>query len=53
MLTSLTDALINSEVLLDKDNSAAIARVVRWAVDSQGKVIGTWDANPILNTLVY
>jgi hypothetical protein len=53
MLTSLTDALINSEVLLDKDDSTAIARVVRRAVNSQGKVIGAWDANPVLNTLVY
>jgi hypothetical protein len=53
MLTLLTDALINSEVLLDKDNATAIARVVRRAVDSQGQVIGAWNANPILNTLVY
>jgi hypothetical protein len=50
MLTLLTDALINSEVLLDKDNATAIARVVRRAVDSQGQVIGAWNANPILNT---
>ena len=53
MLHSLTDALINSEVLLEKDDATAIARVVRRAVDSQGKVIGEWNSNPILNTLVY
>jgi hypothetical protein len=53
MLNSLTDALINSEVLLDKDEATAIARVVRRAVDHQGKAIGAWNVNPILNTLVY
>ena len=53
MLNSITDALINAEVLLDKDDSAALAKVVRRAVDSQGRMIGEWNANPILNTLVY
>jgi hypothetical protein len=53
MLTLLTNTLINSEVLLDKDDATAIARIVRRAVDSQGQVIGAWNANPILNTLVY
>ena len=50
---SLKDVLINAEVLLSKDDSTALARVVCRAVDSNGKVIGKWDANPILNTLVY
>ncbi len=50
---SLTDVLINAEVLLHKDDSTALARVIRRAVDSNGKVIGEWDSNPILNTLVY
>ena len=53
MMHSLTDTLINAELLLSKDDSAAIARVARRAVDSKGKMIGTWDENPILNTLVY
>jgi hypothetical protein len=53
MMHLLTDTLINAEVLLSKDDSAAIARVARRAVDSKGKMIGTWDENPILNTLVY
>ncbi len=53
MMHSLTDTLINAEVLLSKDDSAAIAQVARRAVDSKGKMIGTWDENPILNTLVY
>ena len=53
MMHSLTDALINAEVLLSKDDSTAIAHVVRRAVDSNGKAIGQWNENPILNTLVY
>jgi hypothetical protein len=53
MMHSLTDALINVEVLLRKDDAKAIARVVCRAVNSNGKVIGNWNVNPILNTLVY
>jgi len=53
MMHSLTDTLISAEVLLSKDDSAAVARVARRAVDLKGKMIGTWDENPILNTLVY
>jgi hypothetical protein len=50
---SLTDVLITAEVLLSKDDSTALARVIRRAANSNGKVIGEWDSNPILNTLVY
>ena len=53
MMHSLHDALINAEVLLSKDESTAIARVVRRAVGSNGEAIGNWNENPILNTLVY
>jgi len=53
MMHSLNDALINAEVLLGKDDATAIVRVVCRAVDSNGKVIGNWNANPILNSLVY
>jgi hypothetical protein len=53
MMHLLTDMLINAKVLLSKDNSTAIARVVFRAVDSKGNMIGTWDENPVRNTLVY
>ena len=53
LMHSLTDVLINAEVLLRKDVSSAIAQAVRCAIDSNGKVIGKWDLNPVLNTLVY
>jgi len=38
---------------LDHGDSAALARVICQAVDSDGKVIGLWDSNLILKTLVY
>ena len=41
------------DVLLSKDESTALARVVRWVFGSNGEVIENWNANPILNTLVY
>ena len=53
LMHSLTDVLINAEVMLDHGESAVLARVIRQAVDSDGNVIGSWDSNPILNTLVY
>jgi hypothetical protein len=43
MMHFLTDVLINAEVLLDKDDSAALERVVYWAADSDGKSIGQCD----------
>ena len=43
LMHSLTDVLINAEVLLDHGDSAALARVFRRAVDSDGNVIGSWD----------
>jgi hypothetical protein len=39
MMHLLTDALINAEFFLSKDDATAIARVVHQAVDSNGKVI--------------
>ena len=53
MMHSLTGTLIHVEVLLSKDDATAIARVVCLAFDLNGKKIGNWNANLILNTLVY
>jgi hypothetical protein len=50
---SLADTLINAEVLLPHEDSQAIARVVRRAVDDEGRMIGTFSENPLLNTLLY
>ena len=53
MQQSMTDMLINNEVLLPHGEELLIAKVLRRSVDKQGKVIGSPDENPILNTLIY
>ncbi len=50
---SVADALINTEVMLPNDNSMAIAKVVRHGVDNEGCLVGTFNDNPLLNTLLY
>ena len=50
---SMTDTLINNEVLLPHGEELIIAKVLRQLVEEQGKVIGNTDENPILNTLIY
>ena len=50
---STTDVLLNAELLLPHGESQQLAKVVRRAVDQDGKVIGSFNENPILNTLVY
>jgi hypothetical protein len=49
----LTDGLINTEVLLPIGVGEAIAKVVQCAVYSEGKLIGEYNENHILNTLRY
>ena len=49
----LMDGLINAEVLLPIGDGEAIAKVVQYAVDSEGKLIGEYNENHILNTLRY
>ena len=53
LLGSLADTLINAEVLLPHDDSTALATVLRRTVDANGNLIGTYNDNPILNTMVY
>ena len=50
---SMTDTLINAEVLLPQGEEMQMAKVVRRCVDENGKVIGTFDNNPILNSMIY
>jgi len=50
---TLADTLINAEVLLPHEDSQAIARVVRRAVNDEGRMISTFNENPLLNTLLY
>ena len=50
---SMHDALVNAELLLPQGESMAMAKVVRRAVDDDGRLVGTYNENPVLNTLVY
>ena len=40
-------------MLLSHEDSQAIAQVVRRAVNDEGRMIGTFNENPLLNTLLY
>ena len=51
--TSMSDALVNAEVLLPQGGYMRLARVIRRSVDSDGKVVGNHNDIPILNTILY
>jgi hypothetical protein len=53
IMQSLADGLINAEVMLPVGDSQAMAKVVSCAVDSDGRLIGEHNNNPILNSLCY
>jgi hypothetical protein len=53
IMQSLTDGSINAEVLLPIGDGGDIAKVVQCAVDLEGKLIGEYNENHILNTLRY
>ncbi len=45
--------MINAEVLLPHGENEQLAKVVRRSIDQNGKLIGTFDENPMLNSMVY
>ena len=47
------DRNINSEVALQIDSEVKKGKVVQRATGPDGKVTGTYDDNPILNTVLY
>jgi hypothetical protein len=47
------DRLINAEVQLQQGDDMMSAKVRKRALDNDGKVVGTYDENPILNSIVY
>jgi hypothetical protein len=49
---SLADALINAKVLLPNDDGTALARVEKCVVGLDGKLIGEYKHNPLLNSLL-
>ena len=48
-----TDILLNAEVLLPQGEEMKSAKVLRRSKDPDGNMIGTYDANPLLNTHIY
>ena len=49
----LFDRLINAELTLPQGEEMRNARVLRRSKDLNGNIIGTYDDNPMLNTIVY
>ena len=49
----LTDMLIHAEVLLPQGEQVKSAKVKGRAKDGDGNIIGTFDDNPLLNSLLY
>lgn len=47
------DRLINAEVQLQLDDEVRTARVTKRAIGPDGKTTGTYDDNPVLNSVVY
>jgi hypothetical protein len=50
---SLAGALINAKGLLPNNDSTALARVVKHVVGPDGKLIGEYNENPLLYSLLY
>ena len=48
-----TDLLIHAEVLLPQGEDLQSAKVKRRSKDNDGTTIGTYDPNPILNSIIY
>ena len=47
------DCLLNAELLLRKGDSLSRGKVTKRVVGSDGQQLGTYDNNPILNTMLY
>ncbi len=50
---SFADALINAKVLFPNNDGTALAHVVKRVVGPDGKLIGEYNDNPLLNSLLY
>ena len=49
----ITDQWINAELSLPQGEEMRNAKVIGRSKDSDGEVIGTYDENPFLNTIIY
>ena len=50
---SVTDLLINAEISLPKGEKLSMGKFIRRSIDEHGKLIGTYDDNPVLNSHIY
>ena len=50
---SFGDTLINAEVLLPQGEDLQKARVMKRRINTDGNEIGTYDSNPLLNSIIY
>ena len=50
---SKADLLINAEILLPQDEEVQMATILCRSINTDGNVMGTFDENPNLNTLIY
>ena len=50
---SVTDLFINAKISLSKGEKLSMGKVIRRSVDEHGKLIGTYDDNPVLNSHIY
>ena len=50
---SVTDLLINAQIYLPQGGKLSMGKVIHHAVDKHGKLIGTYNDNPILNSHLY
>ena len=51
--SSAADLMMNDEVLLPQGEEKRLAKVIKRSVDSDGKVIGNYNALKMLNTRLY
>ena len=49
----LADMMINSEFLLPHKETQQMDKVICRTINDNGNIIGTFDENPVLNSLVY
>jgi hypothetical protein len=47
------DKLINAEIILQQGDKLQLGKVKRRSIDDNGKTIGTYSDNPIMNSIVY
>ena len=47
------DRILNSEVSLQLGEDMAVGKVTRRALNPDGRVTGTYDENPMLNSMIY